>query len=64
MDIIKLLQYRAYELYGWYPKTYKIDGSDFKPQKPIQPIKYNPDEWREPLPFNDKVKKYITRRKK
>lgn len=62
IDIIKLLQYRAYELYNWYPKTYKIDGSDFNPSQPQKPNNYN-YEWQEPLPFNDKVKKYIDNRK-
>ncbi len=63
IDIIKLLQYHAYKLYNWYPKTYKVDGIDFEPKEPIRPINYNIYEWREPLPFNEKIKRYITRRR-
>jgi len=62
IDIVKLLQYRAYELFDWYPKTYKIDGIDFKPSKPQKPKNYCNYKWLKSFPFNDKVKKYIDNR--
>lgn len=43
------LKYRAYELYGWHPKSKPI---------PIKPASY-PSNWRAPLPFTDKIKKSI-----
>jgi hypothetical protein len=41
-DVMKCLQYRSYELYGWFPR----DGSI-----PEKPIKY-PTNWREPILIN------------
>jgi len=52
-DIQATLKYRAYELYGWCPV------GEASPAKPF----FYPEEWREPLPFDDVVLRALKRRK-
>lgn len=52
-EVRAALKYRAYELYGWHPK-----GT----APPIKPASY-PSNWRAPLPFTDRIKKSIQRRR-
>jgi hypothetical protein len=46
-DVKKVLQYRSYELYGWFPVE------EPKPEKP----KNYPTNWREPIKLNKKLSK-------
>lgn len=46
------LQYRSFELYGWFPKEYS---------QPIKP-EYYPKKWRDPEPINEEIKKSINKR--
>ena len=48
------LQFRSYQLYGWYPKNKR------RPTKP----KFYPSKWLEPLPFTPGVEKALLRRRK
>lgn len=52
-EVRAALKYRAYELYGWHPK---------RTAPPIKPDSY-PSNWRAPLPFTDRIKKSIQRRR-
>jgi hypothetical protein len=50
-EVRAALKYRAYELYEWYPKKKSA------PKKP----NFYPSNWREPLPFTEKIEKSIER---
>jgi hypothetical protein len=49
----KVLQYRAFELYGWHPENR---------EQPTRPLVGYPDTWREPQPFSSAVAIAVTRR--
>lgn len=50
---IECLKYRSYELYGWYPKEQS------KPDKP----KNYPENWLDPFPITESIRKTIQRRR-
>jgi len=52
-DIQAALQFRSYELYGWYPAEC---------QPPVRPQFY-PANWRQPMPFTPTVAKALGNRK-
>lgn len=52
-EVCQALQYRAFELYGWYP----IERN--QPERPF----FYPSNWREPEPFTQRVAKAIRRRR-
>lgn len=51
-EVRQALQYRALELYDWYPTE------QAKPSKPA----FYPTNWREPEPFTERIAKIIGRR--
>lgn len=52
-EISAALRFRSYELYGWHPVT---------EQAPVRPEFY-PQNWREPMPFSDRVARSIAGRR-
>ncbi len=52
-EVRAALKYRAYELYGWHPD---------RTSPPMKPASY-PSNWRNPMPFTDKIKKSIQKRR-
>jgi len=63
LDIINLLRYRAFYLYGWYPKKYKIDGSNYIPKEPKKPDNYDNLTWLNTQPLTAKIEKSIEQRR-
>jgi hypothetical protein len=52
-EVGQVLQYRALELYGWYPKEQE------QPERP----RYYPENWREPEPFTQQIERALLRRR-
>lgn len=63
LDIINLLRYRAFDLYGWFPKSYKINGNNYTPKEPKKPNNYDSYQWLDTQPLTDKIKKSIKQRR-
>lgn len=51
-QIAAVLQFRAFELYGWHPAVAPV---------PERPLDY-PDDWREPMPFSQAVARTLAKR--
>ena len=51
-EVQQVLQFRSFELYGWYPAGQ---------EQPTKPAHY-PTEWREPMPFSPSVKSALATR--
>ena len=52
-EVSQVLQYRAFELYGWYPREQE------QPERPS----YYPENWREPEPFTQQIERALLRRR-
>jgi len=66
LEIEKLLQYRAFDLYNWVPKKYGEKNSEHdtqvSPKEPIQPASYDVKDWKHPFPCNETIINSINRR--
>lgn len=62
-QVMKMLQYRAYELYEcWYPKEYIVKGAIINPTQPQKPD-YYPKNWKNVFEYSDQVKKFLNNRR-